>query len=333
MTVVVKILIWGSGINGVRYAQILTGVIGFVDNNVREAEVREVLGLPVFSPEEIQTLEFDCIVISCGWDYENIYNQIKMIGFADKIKQYDELVETKELQISQGEEIDGVDFYGCQIIGKGPVVELPVRFNQVTFNSCAFVGGYTYIQKNSVLRYVTRIGRFCSIAANVVLYNENHRVEAVSTSAMFEGYIKSLSHFYKDIDIDAWMEWTKRLNKKKRNKKNTLIVGNDVWIGNGAKVLQGVTIGDGAVVGAGAVVTKDVPPYAVVGGVPAKIIKYRFSDEIIARLLELKWWEYSPNILLGLDIINPSNEVLDQLEQRIKSGGYPKLKTPIYIIK
>lgn len=329
-----RILIWGSGINGVRYAQILTDVIGFVDNNVREADDRKVIGLPVFSPGEIKNLEFDCIVISCGWDYENIYNQIKMIGFADKIKKYDEVVGIKELQISQGEEINGADFYNCEIIGNGPIIELPVRFNKVTFNSCAFVGAWTYIQQNAMLKYVTRIGRFCSIAANVVIWNANHNIDAISTAVMFDGNIKWLENFYQGIDKNQWVEWTSAMKRNKKPlKRSTLIIGNDVWIGNGAKVLQGVTIGDGAVVGTGAVVTKDVPPYAVVGGSPAKIIKYRFSDEIIARLLELKWWEYGPNILLGLDIINPTNEVLDQLEQRIKSGGYPILKTPIYIIK
>ena len=69
------------------------------------------------------------------------------------------------------------------------------------------------------------------------------------------------------------------------------IIGNDVWIGANAIILQGVTIGDGAIIAAGAVVTKDVPPYAIVGGVPAKVIKYRFSDDVILKLLEIKWWD------------------------------------------
>jgi len=69
------------------------------------------------------------------------------------------------------------------------------------------------------------------------------------------------------------------------------IIGNDVWIGANAIILQGVTIGDGAIVAAGAVVTKDVPPYAIVGGVPAKVIKYRFPDSTIVKLLEIKWWD------------------------------------------
>lgn len=74
--------------------------------------------------------------------------------------------------------------------------------------------------------------------------------------------------------------------------KGDIVIGNDVWIGYEAIVMQGVTIGDGAIIGARAVVTKDVPPYTIVGGVPAKPIRKRFSDEMISQLLEIKWWEW-----------------------------------------
>ena len=77
-------------------------------------------------------------------------------------------------------------------------------------------------------------------------------------------------------------------------------IGNDVWIGIKATIMPNITIGDGAVIGANAVVTKDVPPYAVVVGVPAKIIKYRFDEEIIKDLLELKWWNYSESFIKTL---------------------------------
>ena len=74
--------------------------------------------------------------------------------------------------------------------------------------------------------------------------------------------------------------------------KGDIVIGNDVWIGYEAVVMAGVTIGDGAIIGARAVVTKDVPPYTIVGGVPAREIRRRFSDDVIARLLELKWWDW-----------------------------------------
>lgn len=81
--------------------------------------------------------------------------------------------------------------------------------------------------------------------------------------------------------------------------KGDIVIGNDVWIVSGAKIMSGVTIGDGAVIGANALVTKDIPPYAVCGGIPAKIIKYRFSKKIIKKLLEICWWDRSDEEIAG----------------------------------
>ena len=95
--------------------------------------------------------------------------------------------------------------------------------------------------------------------------------------------------------------------------RGDIVVGNDVWIGYEAVILAGVTIGDGAVIGARAVVTKDVPPYTIVGGVPARPIRKRFSDENIARLLELKWWDW------------PEERIAANLEA-IQSGEIDRLR-------
>lgn len=129
-------------------------------------------------------------------------------------------------------------------------------------------------------KLIKSIGAFCNISAdNVIIAGGNHPLSTVSTHAFF---FHDKYHFVKDNhSIDDYAN-----NEK-------IIIGNDVWIGANVSILPGVKIGDGAVLAAGAVVNKDVPPYAIVGGIPAKVIKYRFNEATITSLLKLAWWDWS----------------------------------------
>lgn len=147
----------------------------------------------------------------------------------------------------------------------------------------------------------TDIGAFCSIANNVVIGGGMHPINWVSTSPVFyEGRDSVKSKFSNHTREDA---------------KKT-IIQHDVWIGQGVFIKQGLKIGTGAVVGMGSVVTKDVLPYTIVGGVPAKLIRKRFDDNTINELLLSEWWNFSDEKLKFFSkwIINPL-EFLDQLKK------------------
>ena len=149
------------------------------------------------------------------------------------------------------------------------------------------VGEYTGLMPGVRIRdKKTRIGKFCAIAQDVIIGTGMHPIN----------YLTIKSFTYKPIGF-----WTiPEENRVNFTNHKPVNIGNDVWIGTNAIIMDGVQIGDGAVVGAGAVVTKDVPPYAVVGGVPARIIKYRFDENTIRRIQALQWWDFPAEILKSL---------------------------------
>lgn len=149
-----------------------------------------------------------------------------------------------------------------------------------------FVSDPTQFEKNNVLYHYPInhekliIGKFCSIAcgARFLFTSANHTLASLSTYPF--------PIFYEEWDLDkaqitsAW------------DRKGDIVIGNDVWIGYEAVILSGIHIGDGAIIGSRAVVTRDVPPYTIVGGIPAHKIKQRFPQPVIDRLLELQWWDW-----------------------------------------
>lgn len=194
-----------------------------------------------------------------------------------------------------------------------------VYLKNVITDSSIEIGDYTMyndfvndprdFEKNNVLYHYPInhdrliIGRFCSIGcgARFLFNSANHTVSSLSTypfPLFFEEW-----GLEKENVTDSW------------DNKGDIIVGNDVWIGYEAVIMAGVTIGDGAIIGARAVVTKDVPPYTVVGGMPAKAIRKRYSQEIISVLSELKWWNW-PEKRIAQNIKAIQTGQLDQMNYR-----------------
>lgn len=171
-----------------------------------------------------------------------------------------------------------------------------VYLKNVVENSNIEIGDYTIyndfihdpreFQKNNVLYHYPInkdrliIGKFCSIAcgAKFLFNSANHKMASLSTYT-FPLFFEEWG-LKKENVAQAW------------DQKGDIMIGNDVWIGYEAVILSGVTIGDGAVIGCRAVVTKDIPPYTIVGGVPAKSIRKRFDEETIKELQKIKWWDW-----------------------------------------
>lgn len=156
---------------------------------------------------------------------------------------------------SLGVSVKAVEQSSCVRILAGSVVD---KYSSI--GSYTFIGNRSSITKSS-------IGRYCSIGNNVSIGHGEHSLDRVSTSALFY--------------VNPWQELT----------KGECVIQDDVWVGVDAIVLRGVVVGTGAVIAANAVVTEDVPPFAIVGGVPAKVIRYRFDEQKRQQLIASGWWE------------------------------------------
>lgn len=169
---------------------------------------------------------------------------------------------------------------GSMSFAKSCVFGTYVTVYQYVFLEHSTIGDYTYISNNSHIAN-SEIGKFCSIGPHVQMGLGNHPTDTfVSTHPAFFSTKKQAQIAFTDIDL---FEETKKTH-----------IGNDVWVGANAILIDGVSIGDGAIIAAGAVVTKDVPPYTIVGGIPAKTIKKRFSEDQINQLLTIQWWNKDP---------------------------------------
>lgn len=148
-----------------------------------------------------------------------------------------------------------------------------------------FIGAHTYIRSGSVLSVVSSIGRYCSIGSKCYIGQEKYTHPT--------NWVSSHPFQYEDGMLEH------------RPVLSGVIIGHDVWIGHGAMIMEGVQVGTGAIVAAQALVTRDVPPYAVVAGNPAKIVRYRHSEDTIDRLLRSTWWERDISWLRSLPLNDP----------------------------
>lgn len=169
------------------------------------------------------------------------------------------------------------------------------RFNHIVYSS---MGRYTYTGHNVTIKGA-EIGKFNSISWNVSIGGNNHDMDKITTHSFL---------VYPKFHLGGDSNW--------KSRQEPCIVGNDVWIGTDAVILRGVHVGNGAIIGASSVVNKDVPPYAIVAGNPARIIRMRVEDTMIERLLELKWWDFDDEVIrTNFDLFHTEldDEVIDKM--------------------
>ena len=179
------------------------------------------------------------------------------------------------------------------------------EYNCLSFASViksSFIGRYTYIAGARIQS--SSIGSFCSIGPGTRIGGlGKHPTKWLSTHPVFFSTLKQANTTF--VDKNYFLESGK------------VEIGNDVWIGANVTILDGVRVGDGAIIAAGAVVVSDVEPYTIVGGVPAKLIRYRFDDDMIDALLELHWWDWPEDILKANQALFraiPSEKTIEELQ-------------------
>ena len=235
---------------------------GFIDK--KASEISNVDGHDVFNIIEVDPKVSYIIVALRGYDSDAI-EEIRRFGFKDE--------QIYVIAAGNGANTKDIEYKGCK------------------------VGRYTYGYEELLSDFplAKSIGRYCSINGSARIMN-NHPLQCVTTHPFIDHPMYMEWEYYV-----CWKEKLEQYGKHNDNaeyenspirKNKPVIIGNDVWIGANVIILPGVNIGDGAVVAAGAVVTKNVGSYEIVGGNPARLIKKRFDDDITAKLMTIKWWEW-----------------------------------------
>jgi acetyltransferase-like isoleucine patch superfamily enzyme len=204
----------------------------------------------------------------------------------------------KHVKIGAGVEFNMHNsFEGQNVIGANAII------------GTSHIGRGTYISAGSVIKD-TLVGRFCSLGSNIQTGMGSHPSKKfVSTHPAFFSTQKQAGFTF--VSQNTFEEFT----YADAANKYIVTIGNDVWIGNNVIIMDGIKIADGAIIAAGAIVTKDVPPYAIVGGIPAKLIRYRFETPEIERLLQIKWWNWEqPRLMANAAFFNDIKQFINATE-------------------
>lgn len=220
-------------------------------------------------------------------------------------------------RIYNGAEVQRTSIGKKSIIGNDSIVQDSIIEDYVSINRRNYIlrsniGHFSYTGIGTMIRSAS-IGSFCSLSWNVSIGGGDHDFDHVTTSPLWR---------FGMMDDDVNHDDNKELQKRFEIQPDCKI-GNDVWIATNAVILRNVTIGDGAIIGAGAVVRKDVEPYSIVAGVPAKPLKKRFDDKLIEALLDLAWWDWPVDVIrANTDLIYKEKVDLDVIArlQAIKDG-------------
>lgn len=213
-------------------------------------------------------------------------------------------------------------------------VEAPADIMSGTFDidllaAFSFIGDLEPRQC-SLFRHVNLIGRFCSIAGGVAAGPAEHPIDWVSTHSLFCNGRRhwAAGKAFRERNPRQIELASEKYVAEVHDAHPKIQIGNDVWIGEGVFIRRGVSIGDGAIIASHAVVSRDVPPYAIVGGVPAKIIRYRFEPAVIEELLALQWWQYGLSAMDGV-CWTDMDLALWQIGKNIEEGRAEPYVAPI----
>lgn len=201
------------------------------------------------------------------------------------------------------------------------VYESPIKlFEFSNLYGFALIGAYTYINKYFNFNNIC-IGRYCSLAS-YIREIDNHDSTFISTHPLFTGD----NFAFNNRDS---VQFANEMRSNHPCKPKSCIIGNDVWIGENVLIKSGVSIGDGAIVAANSFVNKNIPPYSVYGGSPARLLKMRFNDEIIDKLIKLKWWDYDFFNFSSVFKSHDLNSIIDSLEILISTQAVKKINSRI----